>query len=122
MAALVTIGATELPNPSTYNVGIQDIVSENSRRNANGKLIADRIAQKVTLELGWKYLTNAQYVAILALFSAFFFSVTYHDPTTGTIRTKTFYVSDRKSGIFKYNSNTNSITGWESVSFNIIEQ
>lgn len=122
MAAMVTIGSTELPNPSVYNVGIQDIVSEKTRRNANGKLIADKIAQKVTIELGWKYLTNAQYVSILALFSTFFFNATYHDPTTGTTATKTFYVGDRKCGTFKYSTSLNSITGWSDISFSLIEQ
>ena len=120
MGALVTIGSTELPNPSAYNVSIFDITE--SARNAEGTLIAERKAQKIKIELGWKYLTKAQYATVLGLFSTFFFSVTYHDPTTGTTATKTMYVGDRTSGLFKYNSSTNEIVGWVDVKFALIEE
>lgn len=119
---LITIESTEIPSPSTYDVGIYDIVGTETRRNANGKLIADKIADKIEINLEWKYLTNAQYVAILGAITNFFFNVTYHDPRTGTTDTKVFYIGDRTSGIFKYNADTDTITGWKNVKFKFVEQ
>ena len=122
MSAMITIGATELPNPSVYNVSIQTIVGENTKRSTEGDLIADKKAEKFTIELGWKYLTSAQYSTILNLFSDFFFSVTFHNPVTASTSTKTFYVGDRKCGVFKYDVGTNSITGWSDVTFTLVQQ
>jgi len=119
--ALLTIGATAItPEPSSYDFKISDITE--ASRNASGTLIAELITTKVSIDITWSYLTNAQYVAILALFSTFFFSVTYHDARTGTTATKTMYVGDRSTGIFRYNSIGNSITGWKDVKFSLIEK
>lgn len=117
--AMITISSTAIPDPSSYTVGIQDIVE--ASRNAQGNLVADRIATKVKLELGWKYLTSAEYSTILALFNAsFFVSVTYPNPITGSNSTKTFYVGDRSSPAFKYTGG--AIVGWKDVKFNLIEK
>ena len=121
--ALIQIGSEVLPNPSTYEVGLSDIVGVDTKRNANGYLLADKIADKIKITLGWKYLTNAQYVAMMTAINAnFFFSAIYHDPRTGTTATKTFYPGDRVSSIFKYNTDLNTITGWSDIKFSIIER
>ena len=121
--ALIQVGSTVFPNPSTYEIGLSDIVGTETKRNANGYLLADKIADKIKITLAWRYLTNAQYVAIMtAINASFFFSVVYHDPRTGTTATKTMYAGDRTSGVFKYNSNTGLITGWADVKFNLIER
>jgi hypothetical protein len=118
--ALININGTDLPSPSTYNVNIADIVV--ASRNAEGLLIAEKKAQKVKIELEWKYLTKQQYSNILSLFSSFFFSATFFNPITGATSTKTFYVGDRNAGLFKYDIATNQITGWRDIKFNLIER
>ena len=121
--ALIQVGATTFPNPSTYEIGLSDIVGTETNRSANGYLLADKIADKIKITLAWRYLTNAQYVSIMTAINAnFFFSVIYHDPRTGTTATKTMYSGDRTSGIFKYNQDTNTITGWADVKFSLIER
>ena len=127
MASFVTINGTDLPNPAFpdgYNVGVQDIVKEAFRDASSGKLKADKIAQKVKIELTYKSLTNAEYVTLFSLVkqSAFFFLVTYIDPRTGTTNTGTFYSGDINTGTFKYSVATNTITHWKDVKVNLIEQ
>jgi hypothetical protein len=105
-------------SPTTYAVGIQDIVE--SVRNGNGTLIADRIATKRTIDVSWLYLTNAQMSTILTVFTnSLYVSVTYPDPQTGDYRTSTFYPGDRKSGVFKLSAGV--VVGWKEVSFSMIE-
>lgn len=114
---MVTIAGVSV-SPSTYVVGIQDIVE--AVRNGNGTLIADRKATKRKLEVSWKYLTAAQMAEILTVFvSSFYVSVTYPDPQTGADATRTFYPGDRTVGCFKYEGGV--ITGWKDVKFNMIE-
>jgi hypothetical protein len=121
--AMVTVGAVDLPTPSKYDISISDIVGENTKRNTEGYLLVDRVvANKVKITLGWKYLTNAQMVALQGAFPTFFVSVTYHDPRTGLKATKTFYRSDRENGTFKYDSANDVITGWNDVGFSLIER
>lgn len=118
--ALIVANSVTFPEPSVYDVSIADIVGTETRRAADGGLLADKITDKITIKLGWKYLTNAQYVTVLGAFSTFFFSVVYHDPRTGTTATKTFYVGDRTCGTFKYLSG--AIVGWKDVGFTFIER
>jgi len=127
MASFVTIDGTDLPEPSFpdgYNVSIQDIVKEAFRDASSGKLKADKVAQKVKIELTYKVLTNAEFVTLFSLVkpATFFFNVTYIDPRTGTTNTGVFYSGDISKGTFKYDSSANTITHWRDVKVNLIEQ
>jgi hypothetical protein len=57
--ALINIGGTDLPAPSSYNVTITDITKND--RNAAGMMIIERIATKRQIALGWNYLTGDEY-------------------------------------------------------------
>jgi hypothetical protein len=119
---LIRVNSTNFPEPSTYEVGIMDIVFD-SKRDANGLLIVEyKNIKKYKIELGWKYLTTQQYSIVLNSFSSFFFDVTFHDPASGSTITRNFYVGDRNAGLFKYNIGLNQIVGWTDIKFNFIER
>lgn len=121
MALLVIDGNTVTPEPTEYEVSIEPIVK--ASRNGNGDLIADLINTKRKITLSWSILSRSEYATIFSYLNTpnFFVSVQYHDPD-GTVKTKTFYPSPRKSGTFRFNSDTNQIRHWENVAFSLIEK
>jgi len=102
--ALVTISGYALPQPSSYNATTSTLVD--SARNAQGYVIGSVLREDVAkAELSWRFLTVAQWARILKCFNTtyggkFYNDVTFFNQTTGTWETRTFYVSDRKAGVF----------------------
>jgi hypothetical protein len=118
MLALINVRGTDLPTPSGYSVGVQDIVKFD--RNANGDAIGERIAIKTKIELSWKTLTAAQVSTVLSLFqSSFFFTVIYMDPVLNANKTATFYVGDRKTPMLDFIS---GVPRYKDIGFNLIQK
>src|SRR5689334_17195658 len=105
--ALINIGGTDLPTPSSYSPTIKDILK--SDRNAAGNMIIERITTKREIALGWSYLSGDDYSTVLNAVSSVFFTVTYFDPQANAIQTGTFSVSDRQAGLIQF---TNGIPSW----------
>lgn len=115
--ALISINGVELPTPSSYQVGIQDI--NKAQRNARGTMIIERIATKHKIELSWKHLENDQLQQLLNLIKDTFFQVSYLDPQTATVVEGTFYSGDRKVPAMDY---MNGQIRWKDIKFNIVER
>lgn len=114
---MIKIDGVELPTPSDYLVGIQDI--SKAERNARGTMIIERIATKRKIELCWKYLSKEQLSQVLGLVSPVFFTVEYIDPQENRKKSGTFYCGDRSVGALDY------IKGnirWKDIKFNIVER
>lgn len=115
---LIRIEAVILPTPSTYLVGLQDIV--NAERNARAVLIAERIRVNVRkIELGWQFITRSNVSIVLGAISPLFFNVTYVDPVTDDLRTGTFYVGDRSVPMLDF---FNGEPRYKDFAFNLIER
>lgn len=114
---MIKIDGRDIPTPSDYSVGIQDI--SKAERNARGDMIIERIATKRKLELGWKYLSQSSLQIVLNAVSPVFFSVSYIDPLTGSQKTGTFYAGDRNVGALDY---TNGKIRWKDIKFSVIEK
>ena len=114
--ALLNIGGVDMPTPSTYDYGIQDI--SNAERVANGDIVIDRIATKGKIFLKFAHLTRDELSLLLGAVSPVSFEVQFEDPLTESIVTSTYYVGDRKMGIFRY---VNDEPIWMNVVFNLIE-
>ncbi|EJW14280.1 hypothetical protein M5X00_31810 [Paenibacillus alvei] len=114
---MIKVNGVDLPTPSDYNVGIQDI--SKAERNARGTMIIERIATKRKLELAWKYLTKEQLQQVLNAVSPVFFNVEYLDPQTGSRRSGSFYAGDRTVGAMDY---INGNIRWKDIKFNVIER
>jgi len=114
---MIKVNGVELPTPSTYIVGIQDI--SKAQRNARGTMIIERIATKRKIELSWTYLSKEQLSIVLNLVSPVFFEVEYIDPQENRRKTGTFYCGDRSVGALDYR---NGNIRWKDIKFNLIER
>ncbi|OUM86647.1 MAG: hypothetical protein BAA01_11605 [Bacillus thermozeamaize] len=114
---MIKINGVEIPTPSEYRVGIQDL--SKAERNARGTMIIERIATKRKLELAWNYLSEADLRMVLSAVSPVFFTVEYPDPQEGTRKTGTFYAGDRSVGALDY---INGKIRWKDIKFNLIER
>lgn len=115
--ALIKINGVEIPTPSAYTVGIQDI--SKAERNANGTMIIERIATKRKIEISWKTLSREDLSKILNSVSAVFFNVEYMDPQENKLKTGTFYVGDRNSPMMSF---LNGVPRYKDVKFSIVER
>ena len=95
MRALVTVGGVEFPEPSSYEPNIATIVD--SGRNVDGYVVGTVIRSDVAkISLGWKYLTVAEWSAVLSVFqNRFYNDVTFFNPVSGDYETRIMYVSER---------------------------
>lgn len=114
---MIKINGVDIPTPSDYQVGIQDI--SKAERNANGTMIIERIATKRKIELSWNYLTKEQLQQVLNAVSPVFFTVEYLDPQDNATRTGTFYAGDRNVGALDY---IDGKVRWKDIKFNVIER
>lgn len=114
---MIKINGVDLPTPSDYSVGIQDL--SKAERNANGTMIIERIATKRKIELGWKYLSKEDLSALFNLVSPVFFTVTYVDPLVGGNKTGTFYCGDRSAGALDF---VNGKIRYKDIKFSLVER
>lgn len=122
MAALVSIGSYDFPEPSTY-VGTTATIVD-SARNVNGRVVGSVVRSDVAkVELTWKYLTAKQWATILSLFSnSFYNEVRFYNQTTASYTTRTMYVSDRTSaGMWRRDPATGEVLGWTNCSLSLVE-
>ena len=121
MAALVTIGGRELPEPSTYSASTSTLVD--SARNVNGYVIGSVIRNDVAkVELSWRYLTVEQWASILSLFTKNFYNnVKFFNQATGKYTTRQMYVSDRSAGMWRRHPVTGEVMGWVDPKLSLVE-
>lgn len=121
MAALVSIGSFDFPEPSTYNATTSTIVD--SARNVSGYVVGAVVRNDVAkIELTWKYLTAQQWASILSLFSnSFYNDVHFLNQVTNAYDTRTMYVSDRTAGIFRRDPKTGAVMGYTGCSLSLVE-
>ena len=121
MAALVSIGGFDFPEPSTYSATTSTIVD--SARNVQGRVVGAVVRHDVAkIELSWRYLTAYQWSQILSLFSRSFYNdVTFLNQTTNSPSTRTMYVSDRSAGLWRRDPQTGAVMGYTNCSLSLVE-
>ena len=121
MTALVTIAGYELPEPSEYSANTATLVD--SARNVSGYVIGSVVRNDVAkVELSWRYLTAAQWAAILSLFNkSFYNNVTFFNQSTGSYTTRQMYVGDRSAGMWRRHPETGEIMGWTEAKLSLVE-
>lgn len=121
MAALVSIGGFDFPEPSTYNATTSTIVD--SGRNVKGRVVGAVVRSDVAkVELTWRYLTAQQWANILSLFnSSFYNEVRFYNQATASYTTRTLYVSDRTAGAWRRDPETGELLGWTNCSIALVE-
>ena len=114
--AFVTIGGAAIPAPSEFEVGIMDL--SKAERNANGRMIIERITTKRKLSFKYNYVTIADAMGILNKIAPTSYTVTYLDPQTSGMKSGAFYCGDRQLGML---DKINGLTRYKDLSFNLIE-
>ena len=114
--ALVTISGVALPTPTDFQVGYMDV--SKAERNANGRMIIERIATKRKLFLTYAYVTESDATSILKAISPTSYTVTYLDPQTRNLKSGQFYCGDRQLGMIDY---INERPRYRDLNFNLIE-
>lgn len=121
MAALVSIGGFDFPEPSAYNATTSTIVD--SARNVNGVVVGAVVRSDVAkIEMSWKYLTAQQWATILSLFtSSFYNDVVFLNQATNAYDTRTMYVSDRTAGMWRRDPQTGEVKGYTNCALSLVE-
>ncbi len=121
MKALVTIAETALPEPSTYSGTTSTLVD--SARNVKGYVVGSVVRNDVAkVDMSWKYLTAEQWASVLGLFKKNFYNeVTFYDQTIAGWSTRTMYVSDRSSGMWRRNPETGDVMGYTDCALSLVE-
>ena len=121
MAALVSIGGFDFPEPATYNATTSTIVD--SARNVNGKVIGSVVRNDVAkVELTWRYLTAQQWASILSLFAdSFYNDVTFFNQVTASYTTRMMYVSDKTAGMWRRDPDSGDVMGWTNCALSLVE-
>lgn len=125
MKILTINGNSNIKQPATMQVDLQDIDSSETGRNQSGNLMRDRVAggskAKRKVSCSWKGLTQSGISELLREMGGVSFPITYPDPYSGTFRTATVYVGDRSAPIFRNGADSNGEIIWESMSANFVE-
>lgn len=121
IAALVSIGGFEFPEPSSYSATTSTIVD--SARNVSGYVVGAVVRHDVAkVELSWKYLTASQWATILSLFTnSFYNDVRFLNQATNSYTTRTMYVSDRTAGMWRRHPETGAVMGYTNCSLSLVE-
>lgn len=113
---MLTINGVNVPTPTSYSYGTQDIYTGESGRNANGDMLLEYVTTKDKVELEWKNISTADAARITSAVSGRVFTVTYS--TENGSKTGTFYKGDITRSMYDYR-NGNPI--WGTYKVNIIE-
>lgn len=121
MAALVSIGGFEFPEPSSYNATTSTIVD--SARNVGGFVVGSVVRYDVAkIDISWKYLTAQQWASILTLFrNSFYNNVRFLNQTTNSYETRTFYVSDRNASMWRRDPDSGAVMGYTGCQLSLVE-
>lgn len=106
-------------DPSKMSFGIQDVSASDAGRDQSGYMHKDLISRKYKIELEWWCPSRQETARILTAVEPEYFPVTFTDPMTNTVVTKTFYVGDRTAPVQMWGDDRQF---YSSVKFNLIER
>lgn len=115
---IININGTDF-KPSVMEIGIQDISAADAGRTQAGTMQKMRIVEKTTINLEWWEPSRSLTSAILWAVSPEYFPVTFYNPKTMEVETKTMYVGDRTAPVRMWGDDR---AFYSRVSFNLIER
>lgn len=96
-----------------------DINGPNSGRTMNGKMIVDRVATKIRLDVSCRPLSDTELETVLAAINPETVTVQYYDPIAGSVVTKQMYSNNVPATITTvFNDDT---VRFADISFPLIE-
>lgn len=116
---VLTIGGKVMPRVQKLEVSREKVWSKNAGRGATGDMIGDIVARKVKLELTFSPMSDADGILLDTAIDPAFFEVTYKDPGTGKMETKTMYAGTPKYPVYTY---ADGFPRYVGVAVNLIEK
>lgn len=114
----IVTGQYAIRQPSTMEVEIEDISASDAGRTADTVMHKKTLRTVYAVSLSWRNLRTAEAQAVLTRFNeAEYFPVTFLDPYTGGMTTKTFYIGNRTVPMYSA-----ELDVWSNVSFKIVER
>lgn len=106
-------------DPSVLEFGIQDVSASDAGRDQSGRMHKMKITQKIKIKLEWWQPSRELTSQILTKVNEKeYFPVSFWNPQTDAIETRTMYVGDRSAPVQMWNTGH----AWYSkVSFDLIE-
>lgn len=118
----LTIDGTDVTDLIAYN-GVKwtrnDIDGPNTGRTLSGKMVRDRVATKIRLDITCRAMTLSELRPLLNLIYPVFVSVTYDDPMLGNV-TKVMYSNNNGASLLQKVSDTDEM--WTGITFPLVEQ
>lgn len=108
---------TNIPEPSDYAWGKQDISAPSAGRVASMVMLKMLMGKTRTLSLTWNYPTYASASQILQAFDHEYLIIKYQDALTGAQKTGHFYCGDMSADCHTHTDGGR----WESITFNCIQ-
>ena len=120
--AILQINKFDIADPQTLTWDVYDLDSEDGAgRNQEGLMFRDRVAVKRKLNCTWAPMDNAEISKLLQAMDDVFFTIRYPDAHDGAYREGTFYVGDRTTPMYVWNSEKQKYL-WSGLSANFIER
>lgn len=116
--SMIKVDGVEIPTPSSFQWGLQDISASESGRTDDTIMHKNRVGQKRTISLQWNGPDRKTTSTILKAFNPEYINVEYPDAMSGVNETRKFYVGDRTA---PYKCWWVGNQRMESLSFDIIE-
>lgn len=106
-------------DPSKMSFGYQDVSTSEAGRDQTGLMWKNRITQKITIELEWWCPSRAETARILTAVKPEYFNVTFVNPESNSMVTKTMYCGDRTAPVQMWGD---ARQFYSSVKFKLIER
>jgi hypothetical protein len=117
--AMIYIDNAPLKDPSAMAFKFCDISQANSGRTQAGKMLKNKVTDKVTITLKWNQVTPAETADILTKTSPEYMDVTFIDPRKNAQVKKRMYRSDVDTPVQIWTVNNKR---YSQVGFELIEQ
>lgn len=99
---VLTIGGKVMPRVQKLEISKEKVWSKNAGRGADGGMIGDVVTRKLKLEITFSPMTDAEAALLDAALDPAFFNVTFKNPATGKMDTKTMYAGTPKYPVYTY--------------------
>lgn len=116
---ILKVNGVSVPSPTALTWHLNDISDSAAGRTEDGTMHKNRITQKWTGDLEWQNTTDAETAQILRAFNPEYFDITFENPMTGNINTRTFYRGDQEISVRSWHIG-NKI--YSLIKFSIIER
>lgn len=112
--ASLTIDGVDMPEPKHnggLTIGKEKIWSKNTGRGANGGMIGDVVARKMTLKIVWPILNDEDARKVSKAVDPAFIRVKFQNPDSGKIEEKIMYAGSETYPVYSYAKNLPRYTG-----------